>query len=237
MLKSSSLITVVVIGLTFLTSAVYGQEIHVCTENWPPYNYESDGEIKGVSTMVVKAVLEEAGLAYKIDIYPWARAYDLALNQKNTLIYTIARTPEREKRFKWVGEITPADSIVVYKLKKRDDIHIKSVEDLKHYTSAVVKNTMTHQYLLQQGFKEGRQFIIVANSNQNVKMLFEGRIDVSIHPENVLRVRLQKLNLPYNQLEGVFTLVKGRRLEMAFSLQTPDEIVNRVRKALYRVKP
>ena len=139
MFKTTLMITGLIIGMVILTGVAGSEEIHVCTENWPPYYYEINGEIKGISTAIVKAVLKEAGLNYTINVYPWARAYDMALNDKNVLIYTIARTPEREKLFKWVGEITPADSIIAYKLKKRGDIIVKTVQDLKKYKIGVVK--------------------------------------------------------------------------------------------------
>ena len=35
----------------------------------------------------------------------------MALKEPGTLIYSIARTPERENKFKWVGVIAPADQV------------------------------------------------------------------------------------------------------------------------------
>ncbi len=42
-------------------------------------------------------------------MFVWARAYEIALHEKNVLIYSIKRTSERESLFKWVGVIVPID--------------------------------------------------------------------------------------------------------------------------------
>lgn len=55
------------------------QTITVVTEEYPPYNFrDADKKITGMATEVVEAVLKRAKLDYKVDIYPWARAYQMA---------------------------------------------------------------------------------------------------------------------------------------------------------------
>jgi polar amino acid transport system substrate-binding protein len=46
--------------------------------------------------------MEASGLDYKIELLPWVRAYNMALNRDNVLIYTITRTTERENLFHWI---------------------------------------------------------------------------------------------------------------------------------------
>lgn len=81
--------------------------IRVVTENLAPYNMVEGGQITGLSTEIVKAVLNNVGVSPRIEVLPWARAYDLALHSDSVLIYSIARTPQREHLFKWVGAIAP----------------------------------------------------------------------------------------------------------------------------------
>ena len=89
--------------------------------------------MKGVSTEVVLAVLKEVNVKAKIELYPWARAYQIATTKKNHLIYSIGRIPERENLFHWVGTIAPYKTSL-YKLKIRKDIKIGSLNDAKRYT-------------------------------------------------------------------------------------------------------
>jgi hypothetical protein len=42
----------------------------------------------------------------EMEALPWARAYRVAKEQGNTIIFNIARTANREKQFKWIGKIT-----------------------------------------------------------------------------------------------------------------------------------
>ena len=48
-----------------LPTAVLADRVTVVTENYPPYNYEHDGKISGLSTDIVKRIMEESGLDYK----------------------------------------------------------------------------------------------------------------------------------------------------------------------------
>ena len=61
--------------ITFpLVGSAWAQYLEVVTEQYPPYNYEEDGQVKGVGTEVVEEVLKEAGIDYNIKVLPWARA-------------------------------------------------------------------------------------------------------------------------------------------------------------------
>ena len=77
----------------------WAQTVQVVTET-TLFVFMQDGKIAGPATEVVKKTLQLAGINdYRLNIYPWARAYDMALNEPNVLIYLVARTPERETRF------------------------------------------------------------------------------------------------------------------------------------------
>src|SRR5690606_13549359 len=100
MLKQSLLL-----GLLYLPYFTCIAQIQVVTEVSPPHQTLEQGKVKGVSTELVQAILNEANIPAEIAIYPWARAYHIAVNQPDTLIYTMARTPEREHKFHWIGPV------------------------------------------------------------------------------------------------------------------------------------
>lgn len=56
-----------------------GPELEMVTEEWPPYNYTGNGKITGISTRVVTETLHRAGIRFRITVYPWKRAYTMAL--------------------------------------------------------------------------------------------------------------------------------------------------------------
>lgn len=209
-------------------------EITVVTEDWRPYNYRDGSKIKGFSTEIVQAVLDRADAPYLLQLFPWSRSYKMALEERNVLIYTIARTEERENLFKWVGPLAPR-SVHLFKLKKRKDMALNTLEDAKKYKIGVVRADAATQLLLQNGFEENRQLDIVATEEINQRNLFAGKIDLITGNELSLAPQLKDSGLSFADLEQTIALVKGDYY-MAFSRTTDDKVVNEVRKALEEVR-
>lgn len=217
--------------------ALANDEIRIVTEELPPYNMTQDGRITGMSTEVVQAVLKEVGISAPIQSMPWARAYDMALNSENTLIYSITRTPQREKLFKWVGDIAPVHWYLF--ARYGSNIHLASLDDARKYQITAVKEDAGEQYLLSRGFVIGKNLQSSNKYQYNYDKLKLGRADlwISLELNAVYLIRqageepektvVRALSLP--ELDG------GYGLNMAFSLKTPDALVERFRKGLLTI--
>ncbi|WP_397600490.1 transporter substrate-binding domain-containing protein [Silvanigrella sp.] len=97
-------------------------EIKIVTENTPPYIYlNSSGKPNGLLAERVNKILDILKLKKEIQILPWESAYNNALNNKNTLIFPLAKNKERDKLFKYCGVIINVRSYF-YKLKSRTDM-------------------------------------------------------------------------------------------------------------------
>ena len=164
------------------------QQIIGVTEDWPPYNYADNGIVKGIATEIVQATLAQADLEATIRVYPWARAYDMALNQENVLIYSIRRSSEREALFKWIGPIF-YQNIYLVKLKNRTDIVLTSLEDAKRYRLGVMNQDSSHHFLLSQGFEKRVNLDTTPSETLNVKKLFTGRIDLLVQNDISLAIQ------------------------------------------------
>ncbi|MEI8631015.1 hypothetical protein P4S72_00655 [Vibrio sp. PP-XX7] len=77
----------------------------------------------------------------------------MALDEKDILIYSIARTKERESLFKWVGPIAPYN-VYLFKLKARSDIIVNTLEDVKKYRIGGAYQDVKQLYLVSQGIKK-----------------------------------------------------------------------------------
>jgi len=207
--------------------------ISIVTALISPFIYTYNGELKGQSTQIVQALLNNLGIQSEIRIYPWARAYHLALKQQNTLIYLIERLPENENKFKWVGTITPIDSHV-YRLKSRADIAIKKTSDLNSYTVGVIRQSGAQLYLQMRGIKKLEE---VSSIGQNIKKLVLGRIDVLVASKSSFNLQVEALNLSLSDFEEVYP-IKELSIDgyLAFSKITPEPIVDHFRRALARLK-
>lgn len=222
-----------VIIFLFNTALVRAVEIEIVTENLPPYSYEENGKITGYSTEIVRAVMKEAGLSYRINIYPWARAYTMASTNPDTLIYSIGRIPKRENLFRWIGTIAPR-RVYFYKLKKRNDITITSLEDAKKYKVGSALKDVKYQYLLEQNFQD---IDTVDYDERNIKKLLRGRFDIFPYNELTLAYNVKQMGLNLSDFEKVFLISDlSSDLYMAFSRGTSDGLVDRCRKALERIK-
>ena len=103
-----------------------------------------------MATEVVEEVLKRTKINYKLGIYPWARAYQVAQDAPNVLIYSIGRNDQRENLFKWVGVIAPSD-VYLYRLKSRSDIKVGQMADVKHHRIDAVRDDVRAQYLHKAG--------------------------------------------------------------------------------------
>ncbi len=219
-------------------AALAGGELRVVTEELPPYNMTQGGQITGMSTEVVQAVMKEAGQRAPIHSMPWARAYDIALNEENVLIYSIARTPQREKLFKWVGVVAPTHW---YLYARVDGIGpLRHLDDARRFQIATVNEDAGEQYLLGRGFVIGKNLQSSSRYELNYEKLKAGRVDLWIANEmNATYLSRQSGDDPDKVLQRVLDLADlaaDGGLHMAFSLKTPDATVERFRKALDTVR-
>jgi len=117
--------------LSLFSFQAVAEKLTIYTEEFPPFSYTENDKVIGASTEVIEAIMKKNGLDYQIKTYPWARSYAVVQKQKNSFIYSISRRENREKLFQWVGEIVPSKQSV-FALKSRNDISVKSLEDLKN---------------------------------------------------------------------------------------------------------
>lgn len=226
------------LALLLGSQTAYGSAaITVVTEELAPYNMTVDGKLTGMGTEVVQAVLAELGEPARIQSMPWARAYDIALNTENVLIYSIARTQQREERFKWVGTIAPTRWYLF--ALPGTQFNLKSLDDARQYQIATVKEDVGEQYLIDRGFVVGRNLQSSNKYEHNYEKLKAGRVDLWISNELNAHYLVRQISgnpdetavpqLRLNDLGG------SNGLNMAFSRSTSDEVVERFRQALARV--
>jgi polar amino acid transport system substrate-binding protein len=209
------------------------QHIKAVTEE-SSYTYLRDGKVAGPATEIVEATLKRAGLTdHKLALYPWARAYDLALQEPNTLIFLIARTPARETQFKWAGEFMRIE-YHLYKLRSRKDVVVRNLADAKAYAVGVMRDDVRQQYLQSRGFDK---LVVSARNSDSVRMLLDGRVQLLPLPETDMVRFCREANIEPGALEKVLTLNEMTTgIYMAYSRGTLDETVARTRAAFDQLK-
>jgi polar amino acid transport system substrate-binding protein len=211
--------------------------LRIVTEELPPYNMTLDGRVTGMSTEVVQAVLKEIGLDASIQIMPWARAYELALQESNVLIYSISRTPEREPLFRWVGTIAPT-KWYIYSLADRP-VKLDSLSDARGHQIATVNRDVGEQYLVSKGFRIGAELQSSNKYEQNYRKLKVDHVELWISNElNALYLTRQNGEDPDKLLIRSLELPELSQggLSMAFSVGTSAETVEKFRSGLEAIR-
>ncbi|WP_086481953.1 substrate-binding periplasmic protein [Oceanospirillum sanctuarii] len=230
---------VVCLGLLLASVQAYGKgayfpQLTVVTESFPPYNYQVKGEPQGMSVEVLQAVLQELDYPrqkYDLQFMPWVRAYRKALNQPNVLIFSIARIPEREELFHWVGEIAPYRTSI-YKLRQ-NPIRITSLDDAKSYEVGVSQQDVIYTYLRSEGFAH---LDVIGSDLLNIRKLKHQRIPLIAYDEAAFNFAMRSDANP-NDFEQVLSIKPlSGSLYMAFSEGSDQELIEQFEAALKRIK-
>jgi polar amino acid transport system substrate-binding protein len=210
--------------------------VRAFTEEYPPFNYTANGKITGIATEVVEAVLKHIDVAAQIQSVPWARAYETTLNSENVLIFAIARSKEREKRFKWVGVVAPS-AWYLFALKSRH-LAVNSLEEAKKYQIGTVNQDAGEQLLLANQFEIGRNLQSGMRNEQNYEKLKLGRIDLLVmNTPGIYHIAREAGDNPNLLLERKVHLPElDNGVYMAFGPKTSEAMVDKFRKGLEAIK-
>jgi polar amino acid transport system substrate-binding protein len=203
----------------------------VVTEELAPYSYVAHGRMTGYSTEVVRAALERTKLAYSLQIYPWARAFQMARTQPNVLIYSIVRTPEREGKFEWIAQIAPR-AVYLYKLAARHDIKVRSLDDLRPYRIAATRNDVVDEQLQQLKLTAD----LAANDESNLRKLEVGRVDLMVASALSMPGICERAGVSCALLERIMIMPGLGDYYVAASLGTPRATLQALRAGFAQVR-
>ncbi|MFT4651220.1 MAG: polar amino acid transport system substrate-binding protein [Flavobacteriales bacterium] len=226
-------IRIVILFLLLIASPLRAEPLRIVTEDFPPYNFQVDNKAKGLCSEIVQAVLKQLNLQVTIEFYPWARAYEIAQAEKNILIYSIGRLPEREALFHWVGAIAPIKTSL-YKLKSNNSVQVNSIIQAKKYLIGASLGDMRLIYLQRHQFPYLK---IVSSHILNIRLLANNRIDLIAFDEASFAQKLQDENLDASLFERVFRLDElSAQTYMAFSPGSDTDLIRAFRNGLKAIK-
>ena len=206
--------------------SILSADLTILTENLPPLNYLDNGTLVGPSVEIVKEIQKRVGSKEQIQVYPWARAYKMALEEENVILFGMTYTDVRKDKFKWVGPLATKRDILV--AKKGSGIKIKDLEDAKKVKSIGTLLDDTRGRLLERnGFNNLEP---VSDEQLNAKKLAIGRIDLWAYKIPGLRTVCDLAGVDYTEFEEVYHL-REIDLMIAFSKKTSDSIVQKWRDA------
>ena len=169
--------------LLIILSSQTVAKLNIVTENFPPAQYIDENEqLVGYIADKVQMVLASSTLDYTISVHSWSTAFNMALRDPQTCIFSMTRSTPREKQFIWIAELAKLNTYL-YALNSKN-IVINSLEQAKQYRVAVLKDNYSHHFLLSQGFEEGVNLMLM-NSFDNIFKIVQSRqssIDIVVLP-------------------------------------------------------
>ncbi|WP_085906354.1 substrate-binding periplasmic protein [Kiloniella majae] len=209
------------------TSEVKASEIQLLTENYAPFNYLEQNNLKGIGADIVGALQKKVGTPSAPKILPWKRAYRTALSSPNTGIFSITRTKERENLFHWVGPLYSVRDYIF--IRKSSDFSGQDISDLKALHSIGLQaEGAVHKALVKLSFNN---LIPIHQVDKQLDLLISGRISALQVSDLTMSFDLQKNNLSFTEVRPIAVLNQAD-MYLAFSKDTPLEEVNKWQEAL-----
>jgi polar amino acid transport system substrate-binding protein len=220
------LIIVLTLFILIAAQSALCDELTVLTEDLPPLNYVNNGVLVGPSVEIVREIIKRLGTKEKVQVYPWARAYKMALEDKNIVLFGMTYTEVRKDKFKWVGPLAIKRDILVG--KKNSSIKIKTLEDAKKVRRIGTLRDDTRGRMLERlGFTNLEP---VSDEKLNAQKLSINRIDLWAYKIPGLRTVCDLAGVDYAEFEEVYHL-REIELMIAFSKKTSDAIVQQWKNA------
>ncbi|MCG8490927.1 MAG: transporter substrate-binding domain-containing protein [Sneathiellales bacterium] len=226
---------VVAIFLLASRESLAAERITVVADLWAPYVTVEDGKVSGISTDLVLRALKKADIPYTLRILPWSRAYEMALNEKNILIFTLVRTQERLRKFKWAARLHPNVPAFLYGLKSSRIGPINSLQDAKKYSVAAPRSSYSAQRLIASGFQSQKNFVETKDGETAFKMMINSRVDLLAEASSHMDILLKQSNISPDRVKA-YIQIEDVELYTAFSLKTEDKLVEKFTRAIKAVK-
>jgi len=185
--------------LLLLTFHVHAEPLKVLTENLPPYQIVKNGKLTGGSAFKkVEQVMQATGLEFHFQILPWARAYQMARKDPQVLIFSLARTQQREKHFLWLVPLSEPKAYYFSSLKTQFFQQEVTLETVKQKGVAVARGSAEHYDLLKMGFVEGENLILTVDYMDAWRMLLKNRAVFTYASEPFLSTAHQSLGFEHS---------------------------------------
>jgi polar amino acid transport system substrate-binding protein len=199
--------------------------LRMLTDENAPFGYTDPAshKITGITADMVVEAARRAKLPYGLEVFPWARAYSLAKNEPDTCVYPLARLPERESLFQWVGPLS-VNTWVLY-AKSSFQGKVSSVASLEKYAVGGLLQDGPSVYLKSQGVNVE----MVGDNKYNVKKLAAGRID--LWATGLYRGKALAAEEGITDIKPVYT-IKEVEHYLACSPKTADSAIKALNQAV-----
>lgn len=222
---------VVVLGLLFWPLLAAGQTLRLYTEHFPPYNFVYQGQVVGTNTDIVLRACAIAKLDCTVSLYPWRRAFEMTLADKQSGLYTTAMTQQRRSQFQWVGPLASSRSFL-YRLKRRPEVNPVSIEQAKSFGIGVAAGDIYEDYFIQLGFVRGKNLLDFPTKSAPIALFLQGKVDLVVGSDQVMPTWLAAHGASMQDVTQVFELNLPGNNYLALNKAVPAGQVQALQQAI-----
>lgn len=161
----------------------------------PPFAVERGSASPGALGEMVQELALRLGKPTNIEFYPWARALLMAETQSRVAVLPLTRTPEREKKYRWLVKLYRQNFVFISRSGRSFDL--QSLPAMRNKRIAVLRGSPSMVQLQQQKFGQ----LVVANSVDDMaRMLKRDMVDALYGSETIALNKLLAAGLTRDQL-------------------------------------
>jgi len=225
-------VLLVLFSLLLFNPSIEAKQYKIMTENFAPFGYIENDNLTGLSVEIVREILKLTSQPDNIQVHPWARVYREAQQGPNKIVFSMARSPDRETLFKWVGPLI-ADNIYFYK-RKGSNSRIETLEDAKRVNKIMLtRDFPEHKFLHSRGFTN---LTLTVRPIQTFKMLIAQRGELVPMGELAALNTIKEAGINPSLIERTNVKLFETKLYIAFSKDISDNEVNKWQMALDQLK-
>ena len=207
-------------GFAAATQAI-AASVTLATEEYPPFSYRDGKTIKGASVEQVEKLMKDAGIDYKIEMMPWARAYNLAQTTPLSCVFTTAHNAKRDPMFRWVEPLLVDRNILI--TRSGSGVVARDLEEAKKYTIGTQREDYTEATLKENGFTK---LDVATDFNATLRKLLNGRIDMM--PISEIYFAKLKAEQPLDMV----TVLSSQPMGIACEKSFPSDLLTKMQAAL-----
>lgn len=202
------------------------------TEDFPPFNFSNGGKVDGFSAELIQELLRREKLSAPMTLLPWPRAYKMAQIEPNVGIFSMVRSPEREKLFQWVGPIGNLDSKVY--VKHDSSLQLATLNDARDAKHIILLREGYHAQKLERlGFTN---LVMVNNPTEGLRLLMiSNDRSVLLVPSDAIPEALHRTATPPDAIKPILSVMQAQ-VYIGFSLDTPPALITRLQHTLDAMK-
>ena len=155
--------------------------LDIGTDEWPPYEYTQDGEVKGIATEILQHVFDNMGIKIdKLAIYPWMRLMGIIEDGTVDVAYSAAFNKNRAQHLIYASEpIIESSWVMIIRNSDKDRLSFNTWRDLNGYKLGTVRGYLYNE-AFDSFYKKAIHYEAVSADKVNFKKLLNHRVDYII---------------------------------------------------------